>query len=74
MGCVKKGGMWLGANKEPEAGDRRNRTSGIPAACSHENSFGLCKSMLVDTAIYSAYAPVCPAISALSISQYKRCE
>ena len=66
--------LGLGAINIPGLGDRRgeleNRTSGIPAACSHESSFGLCKSMLVDTEIYSAYAPVCHDISALSISQY----
>lgn len=64
MGCVRERKMWLRVNKKPE--DRRRdlkiHTSGIPAACSHESSFGLCKSMLVETEIYSAYAPVFHAI------------
>ena len=29
-------------------------TSGIPAASSHESSGGLCRSICVETAIYSA--------------------
>ena len=44
---------WIG-----EGGRKGVETSGIPAACSQESSVGLWMSIWVETAIYSAYAPV----------------
>lgn len=71
MACGKESEQETGAEDRRRDLKNKNKihTSGIPAACSHESSFGLCKSMLVETEIYSAYAPVSHAISAQSSSQ-----